>query len=199
MSNRLSRDQLWSLEDYAEHRDTFRREVIAHKKNRQFGLGEHMRFLFEDRKTIHYQIQEMLRAERIYEAESIEEELEAYNPLIPDGDNWKVTLMLEYPDEEEREQQLRALLEVENKVWVKIGDFDKVYAIADEDMERSTEEKTSSVHFLRFQLTAGMVASAHQDEPISIGCDHEQYPYQLELDGGQRHAIVADLDNLAVH
>lgn len=199
MSNQLTREHLWTLEDYAERRDDFRQEVITHKRDRQIALGEHVRFLFEDRITILYQIQEMLRVERIYETEGIQEELEAYNPLIPDGDNWKVTLMLEYADAQERQQRLKELLGIEHKVWVQIGDFDKVYAIADEDLERSTEEKTSSVHFLRFQLTAGMVAAAHQGESISLGCDHPAYQQQLALNEVQCRSLVADLENLAVH
>lgn len=168
----LTRSDLWSLEEYSEKRTAFRGEVIAHKKDRHVALNEHARLLFEDELTIRYQIQEMLRIEKIFEAAGIQEELDAYNPLIPDGSNWKATFLIEYEDVNERRQALAELIGVEDKIWMQVGDQDKVYAIADEDMDRENEEKTSSVHFLRFELNADMVAAAKSGAGILIGCDH---------------------------
>ena len=148
--NKLTRDDLFSLEKYAEVRPEFRARVMAHKKNRQLPVGPNATLYFEDQLTMHYQVQEMLRAERIFEAEGIQEELDAYNPLIPDGNNWKATFMVEFPDEEERKVQLQRLIGVERHVWAQVADFARVTPIADEDLERETEEKTSSVHFMRF-------------------------------------------------
>ena len=168
----LTRSDLWSLEEYSEKRKTFRSEVIAHKKNRHVALSEHARLMFEDALTIRYQIQEMLRIEKIFEAAGIQEELDAYNPLVPDGSNWKATFLLEYEDVDERRKALAKLIGVEDKVWIKVGDQDKVYAIADEDMDRENEEKTSSVHFLRFELNDDMVSAAKSGAGIVVGCDH---------------------------
>ena len=158
----LSRADLWTLEEYAERRPTFRQEVMAHKKNRQLALGENARLYFEDALTIKYQIQEMLRIEKVFEAAGINEELEAYNPLIPDGHNWKATFMVEYADPAERAQRLAQLIGIESKVWLQVDGCDRVYPIADEDLERANESKTSSVHFLRFELTQGMIAGGHR-------------------------------------
>ena len=149
----LSRADLWSLEEYAEVRPTFRQEVMSHKKSRQLPLGEHARLYFEDALTIKYQIQEMLRIEKVFEASGINEELESYNPLIPDGHNWKATFMVEYPDPQERATRLAELIGIEDKVWMQVEDCDRVYPIADEDISRENEVKTSSVHFLRFELS----------------------------------------------
>lgn len=168
----LTRDDLLPLETYARERNDFRQKVMAHKKNRQVQLGDHTRLLFEDRLTIHYQIQEMLRAEKIFEADGIADELAAYNPLIPDGDNWKATFLVEYPDVEERKVALAQLVNVEDRVWTQIEGCEKTWAIADEDMERSTADKTSSVHFLRFQLTPPMVAAVKGGAAIGFGIDH---------------------------
>ena len=176
--NKLRREDLMSLEQYAETRPEFRRQVMAHKKNRQVGLGPNARLYFEDRLTMQYQIQEMLRIEKIFEADGINEELEAYNPLIPDGSNWKATFMVEYEDEDERRAQLARLIGIERKVWVAIGDHEKVYPIANEDLERETEDKTSSVHFLRFELTASMVESVKRGASISMGVEHPVYTYE---------------------
>ena len=151
---KLKREDLWSLEKYAEKRAEFKKEVLAIKKDRQVALGENATLYFENEKTIRYQIQEMLRIEKVFEAEGIDDELEAYNPLIPDGSNLKATFMIEYGDAEERAKVLATLGGVENTVWVQVEGFDKVYAFANEDMERSTDEKTSAVHFMRFELTA---------------------------------------------
>lgn len=199
MSNKLTRDQLLSLEDYAAQRNVIRAKVMKHKQKRQIGLGENIRLSFEDRTTIRYQIQEMLRIERIFETAGIQEELDTYNPLIPDGDNWKVTLMIEYPDVEERQKRLQELVGIENRIWIQIGGCDKIYPIADEDLERSTDTKTSSVHFLRYQLAPPMLAAALNEETINIGCDHPHYYQQVLLSNEQRQSIVADLDSVELH
>jgi len=195
MSAKLTREDLWSLEQYAEKRKDFRAEVIEHKKSRQVAIGPNATLYFEDRMVMQYQVQEMLRIERIFEKEAIQEELDAYNPLIPDGSNWKVTFMLEFPDVEQRKLELAALIGVEKKVWVRIGDLDKVYPIANEDLERETEEKTSSVHFLRFELTGAMVEAAKTGVAISMGIDHPAYNYEVNpVAENIRQSLVADLD-----
>jgi hypothetical protein len=171
----LSRADLWSLEEYAEKRPAFRQEVMAHKKTRQVPLGEHARLYFEDALTIKYQIQEMLRIEKVFEAEGINEELESYNPLIPDGHNWKATFMIEYADPAERAQRLAELIGIEDKVWMQVEDCDRVHPIADEDISRENEVKTSSVHFLRFELTPVMMAALGHGAGIFAGVDHPAY------------------------
>ena len=192
---KLTRDDLYSLEKYAEVRKDFRARVLAHKKDRKVLIGPVATLYFEDRMTMHYQIQEMLRVERIFEAAGIQDELDAYNPLIPDGNNWKATFMIEVPDVDERRRVLAQLVGVEDRVWVKVGDAERVYAIADEDMERETEEKTSSVHFVRFELTAAMVAAAKHGAAISIGIDHPEYRHSVEpVDDAVRASLVGDLN-----
>jgi len=192
--DKLTRNDLYSLEQYAELRPEFRARVIAHKKDRNVQVGPVATIYFEDRQTIQYQIQEMLRVERIFKAAGIEEELEAYNPLIPDGSNWKATFMIEEPDVDRRRQLLSGLIRIEDRVWVSIDGHEPVYAIADEDLERDTEEKTSSVHFLRFELTPAMVESARQGAAISIGIDHENYTHRVAPVGDNiRAALLADL------
>jgi hypothetical protein len=176
--NKLGRQDLMSLEKYAEARPEFRRQVMAHKKNRQVALGPNARLYFEDRLTMQYQVQEMLRIEKIFEAEGIDEELEAYNPLIPDGTNWKATFMVEYADPEERRQQLARLIGIERSVWVCIGDHEKVHPIANEDLQRETEDKTSSVHFLRFELSAPMVESIKRGAGVTMGVSHPEYSFE---------------------
>lgn len=191
---RLSRSDLWSLEEYAEHRPAFRAAVMAHKKNRQLALGRNARLYFEDSLTIRYQIQEMLRIEKVFEASGIEEELEAYNPLIPDGDNWKATFMLEYDDPAERAEQLGKMIGIEDKVWLRIDGFDRVYAIADEDLERENDVKTSSVHFMRFQLNSSMITAAKSGAAITAGIDHPAYTVEaVALEPAVRESLVADL------
>jgi hypothetical protein len=195
MTAKLTREDLWSLEQYAEKRNEFRAQVMEHKKSRQVAIGPNATLYFEDRMVMQYQIQEMLRIERIFEKEAIQEELDAYNPLIPDGSNWKATFMLEFPDVEQRKQELAALLGVEKKVWVRVDDLDKVYPIANEDLERETEEKTSSVHFLRFELSPEMVAAAKSGASISMGIDHDAYSYTVDsVADNIRQSLVADLD-----
>jgi len=191
---RLQRSQLLSLEQYAEQRQSFRQRVIEHKKHRRVSLGPHLNLYFEDRLTIQYQVQEMLRIERIFEASGIEEELEAYNPLIPDGSNLKCTAMLEYQDVEERRKQLAALRGVENLVWIQVDGFGRVYAIANEDLERSNEEKTSAVHFMRFELEADMIAALRSGASLRMGVNHDLYRYQAEVTGAVREALLGDFD-----
>lgn len=189
----LSRDDLLSLEQYALQRNEFRAKVMEHKKNRQVQLGANATLYFEDRLTVQYQIQEMLRIEKIFEANGINEELEAYNPLIPDGANWKATFMVEYPDVEERKKMLAQLIGIERKVWVKVDDCDKVYPIANEDLERETDEKTSSVHFLRFEFTPEMISKAKSGADIAIGVEHPVYTKEINpLPENIRNALVQD-------
>lgn len=176
----ITRDSLMTLEAYARAREEFRARVMSHKKNRKVHLGENVTLIFEDELTIRYQIQEMLRAEKIFDGEGIQEELKAYVPLVPDGSNWKATMMIEYPDPEERAARLGELIGIEDKVWVRVNGLDPIYAIADEDLERETEEKTSSVHFLRFELDAEMTGSLHRGAALSMGIDHPAY--QAEVD-----------------
>jgi len=193
--NKLTRSDLYSLEQYAEQRADFRARVLAHKKNRQVRIGPSATLYFEDRQTIQYQVQEMLRVERIFEAAGIEEELAVYNPLIPDGSNLKATFMVEEPDAERRRVLLAELVGVEGRVWVCVDGHAPVYAIADEDLDRSTPEKTSSVHFLRFELTAAMAADLKQGAALSMGIDHARYTHQLEpVSEPVRAALAADLD-----
>lgn len=192
---KLTRNDLYSLEQYSGKRSEFRDRVMAHKKNRRVPLGPHATLYFEDRLTIQYQVQEMLRAERLFDAAGINEELEVYNPLIPDGRNWKATFMLEYDDVNERRGALEKLIGIEDRVWVKIAGHAPVYAIADEDLERETEEKTSAVHFLRFELTPQMAAAAQERAAIGMGIDLPAYQYALEpLPENIRAALVKDLD-----
>ena len=191
----LKRDDLYSLEEYAEARNQFRAQVLEHKKNRKVAVGANATLYFEDRLTIQYQIQEMLRVERIFEKEGIEEELAAYNPLIPEGSNLKATFMLEYEDAAERRRQLARLIGVENRVWVRVGDGARSYAIADEHREREDGEKTSSIHFLRFELQAEDVARAKSGADIAVGIDHENYRKSVDpLPKLVRDALAADLD-----
>jgi hypothetical protein len=184
-----------SLEAYAKARTEFRRHVMAHKAPRRVALGEHLSLIFEDRLTIQYQVQEMLRAERIFEEQGIREELEAYNPLIPDGSNWKATMMLEYPDEAERRTRLQELIGIQDRVWVRVAGHAPVHAIADEDLEREDAEKTSSVHFLRFELDPAMIASLRNGAALALGVDHEHYVAALDPVAAEtRAALIADLD-----
>lgn len=192
--NKLTRADLMSLEQYSVERKAFREKVIAHKANRKVHIGPNATLYFEDRLTMQYQIQEMLRIEKIFEAAGIEEELEAYNPLIPDGSNWKATFMVEFPDVEERKQWLSRLIGIEKKTWVQVAGFDKVYPVANEDLERETEEKTSSVHFLRFELTPDMVVAARDRSELHMGIDHPHYTYEVEISEAVRDSLAADLD-----
>ncbi|HEY9098509.1 MAG TPA: DUF3501 family protein [Thiobacillus sp.] len=190
----ITRDSLMSLEAYAKVRDQWRAEIMAHKKDRMVELGDHVTLIFEDEKTMRYQIQEMLRAERTYEDAGIQDELDAYNPLVPDGTNWKATMMIQYPDADERKVALEKLKGIEDRVWVQVADQPKAYAIADEDLPRSNEEKTSAVHFLRFELDATSIAAAKSGSPIRLGIDHEAYTVEsMTPPDNIRVAMVVDL------
>jgi len=190
----ISRNSLMSLEEYATRRKEFRARVMAHKHNRKVHLGEHVTLLFEDELTVRYQIQEMLRAERIFEEEGIVDELDAYNPLVPDGSNWKATMLIEYPDESERKNALARLIDIEDKVWIRVNGQPKVFAIADEDLERETTEKTSSVHFLRFELTAQMKDALKHGQPLCMGIVHANYQVTVEnAPEAVRQSLINDL------
>jgi len=184
---------LMTLEAYARERPQFRAKVMAHKKNRTVSLGDHMTLAFEDELTIRYQVQEMLRVERIFEAQGIEDELAAYNPLIPDGRNLKATMMLEFPDPDERRKWLAGLIGVEDKIWIEVAGYERVWAIADEDLERENEQKTSSVHFLRFELTDDMAQALRRGAGLAIGVDHPRYTAKLEAPPAVRDALARDL------
>jgi hypothetical protein len=194
--NKLTRNDLYSLEKYAEVRPRFRSQVMAHKKNRQVAIGPNATLYFEDRLTMQYQVQEMLRIERIFEAGGINDELEAYNPLIPDGSNWKATFMVEFPDVDERREALKRLKGIETRVWARVAGYEPVRPYADEDLEREDEDKTSSVHFLRFELTPEMVKAVKQGAAIAMGIDHPAYSHQLDpLPQAVRDSLAQDLSN----
>lgn len=171
----ITRDSLLSLEAYARQRNDFRKRVIAHKKNRSVQIGRNITLIFEDELTVRYQIQEMLRIERTFEEAGIADELDAYSPLVPDGSNWKATMMIEYPDPEERQQRLARLIGIEDQVWVQVAGQPKVFAVADEDLDRENDVKTSSVHFLRFELSDPMKQALREGGDISVGVDHSEY------------------------
>ena len=193
--DKLSRDSLMTLEAYHKARKEFRAQVLAHKKPRTIRLGEHVTLIFEDALTIRYQVQEMLRVEKIFEEEGIQDELDAYNPLIPDGRNFKATMLIEYEDVEERKVALGLLRGIEDRTWVRVEGLPKVFAIADEDLDRETEEKTSSVHFLRFELTPEMADGLKYGMSLAIGIDHPHYTVALDpVSPESRAALVKDLD-----
>jgi hypothetical protein len=190
----ITRDSLWTLEHYSRIRNQFRQEIIAHKKVRQVPLGEHITLFFEDEKTIRYQIQEMLRIEKTFEEQGILDELDAYNPLIPDGRNFKCTMMIEYPDPVIRKVELGKLKGVEDRVYIQVEGREKVYAIADEDLERENDEKTSSVHFMRFELDDDMAEALKYGVSLAMGVDHPNYQVRLDpVSAETRAALVKDL------
>lgn len=194
---KLQRGDLYSLEKYAEARSEFRRKVMEHKKRRTLPIGPNATLYFEDRLTMQYQVQEMLRVERIFEAAGIEEELAAYNPLIPDGSNWKATYMVEFSDIEERRKALARFVGIEAKTWLRVAGHDKIYPFADEDMERASEEKTSSVHFLRFELTPAMIRDLKSGAGLAAGSDHPEYRHTLDpVPDALRESLLQDLDPL---
>jgi len=194
--HRITRDSLMTLEAYSRARSEFRARVMAHKKNRMLHLGEHITLIFEDELTIRYQIQEMLRVERVFEEAGIQDELDAYNPLVPDGSNWKATMMIEYADPEERQRMLARLIGIEDRVWVQIEGAARVYAIADEDLERENSEKTSSVHFLRFELESSMVQALKKGAGLAAGVDHPAYAATVaRLDPAVRDSLMRDLES----
>lgn len=191
---KITRDSLMTLETYAKARPEFRKRVIEHKKLRTLALGEHVTLIFEDELTIRYQIQEMLRIEKIFEEDGILHELESYTPLVPDGSNFKATMMIEYDDPVERKKALSKLIGVEDRVWVQVEGSPKVYAVADEDLERENDEKTSSVHFLRFELSKDMCEALKYGVTLSVGIDHENYRVAISpVPATSRNALVADL------
>ena len=172
---KLNKSDLFSLEEYSINRDSFRKKVLEEKQHRKVYIGEHVVLLFENKNTIQYQIQEMLRIEKIFDAEGIQEELDAYNPLIPDGSNLKAVMLIEYPNVEERKEKLKILKGIEKKIWIKVGSHNKVFAIADEDLEREDETKTSAVHYLRYEFSASMINDWKNDSSVVMGIDHENY------------------------
>jgi hypothetical protein len=193
-SPKIERSSLLSLEAYARQRNEFRARVIAHKRNRKVELGGHVALAFEDELTIRYQIQEMLRIERVFEEDGIRSELEAYNPLVPDGRNFKATMMIEYPDPAERKHMLARLKGIEDRVWIRVEGVERIYAVADEDLERENEEKTSAVHFLRFELSEPMAQALKRGAPLAIGVDHPEYRAEIPaVPPDVRNALVADL------
>jgi hypothetical protein len=191
---KLKRSDLYSLENYATVRNEFRAEVMAHKKNRQLQLGENLRLLFEDRLTMQYQVQEMLRIEKIFEADGIEEELGAYNPLIPDGTNLKAVMMIEFSDIEERKQALAKLIGIERNIWLQVEGFDKVYPVSNEDLDRETEEKTSSVHFMRFEFAPEMIAALKAGTSLLAGVEHPEYQHEMKVEENIRQSLLNDFD-----
>ncbi len=192
--HRLAVVDLLSLEQYARQRVEFRARVLAHKKARQLQVGPNTMWLFEDRLTVQYQVQEMLRTERIFEPQGIEDELDAYNPLIPDGRNWKVTLLVEFADEQVRRVRLTQLRGIEDRCWVQVGGFDRVFAIADEDLDRENDEKTSAVHFLRFELSDAMVRALRGGAALAVGVDHSSYSHVVDpVSEATRAALLKDL------
>jgi hypothetical protein len=192
---KITRDSLMTLEAYARARNDFRSRVIEHKKTRTLPLGANVTLIFEDELTMRYQVQEMLRVEKIFEEAGIQDEIDAYNPMIPDGGNWKATMMIEYPDVEERQRMLAKLVGIEDRVWVRVAGFAPVHAIADEDLDRSTDEKTSAVHFLRFELDANMRQALKAGAAVAAGVDHAQY--RATVDPLPPAAIAALLQDLS--
>jgi len=190
---RIDRASLMTLETYARERPQFRAKVIAHKKHRTVHLGEHVTLVFEDELTIRYQVQEMLRIERIFEEEGIREELAAYNPLVPDGRNLKATMMIEYPDPGERAKRLADLIGIEDKVWLRVAGHERVWAIADEDLDRENGQKTSAVHFLRFELDEAAAQALKKGAGLAFGIDHPRYSATVEAPSAVRDSLVRDL------
>tara|TARA_B110000495_G_scaffold182110_1_gene177371 strand:- start:939 stop:1523 length:585 start_codon:yes stop_codon:yes gene_type:complete len=191
---KLTREDLLSLEEYAEQRLAFRDTVMTHKKDRRLDLGTNATLYFEDRLTMQYQVQEMLRIEKIFEANGINEELEAYNPLIPDGSNWKATFMIEFPEAEERQEMLGQLVGIENRVYVQVADFDRLFAVADEDLDRSDDHKTSAVHFMRFEFPPEQSAALKSGASLIAGIDHENYTVEVQpVNDAVRVSLLNDL------
>jgi hypothetical protein len=190
---RLARADLMSLEQYSATRKEFRARVLDHKRNRLIAIGPNVTWAFEDRLTIQYQVQEMLRVERIFESAGIQDELDSYNPLIPDGSNWKVTFLIEFPEPQERKQRLAAMKGIEDRCWVQVEGLERSFAIADEDLERENDEKTSSVHFLRFELSPAMVAKVKAGAAVTLGIDHPSYNHEVQLAPAQRDSLAKDL------
>ena len=190
----LSKKDLFSLEKYSEIRNEFRAKVMKHKENRRLAFNDHAVLYFEDALTMQYQVQEMLRIERIFESEGIQQELDVYNTLIPEGSNWKATFMIEYTDVQERKAALAKLIGIERSIWVNVEESEKVYAIANEDMDRETEDKTSAVHFMRFELTKDMITNIKVGLPIVFGIDHDFYKTEIIVSPKVQRALIIDLN-----
>ena len=193
ITGHITPESLMSLEAYSKYRKQHKADVMAHRKLRSVGLGEHIRLQFESEMTIRYQIQEMLRIEKIFEQDGILQEIEVYAPLVPDGSNWKATMLIEYPDENERRRELARLMGVEDRMFVEVEGMARVYAIADEDLERENDEKTSAVHFVRFELSAAMVAAVKAGAGVKLGCDHTHYPAHTTMSPETLASLAADL------
>jgi hypothetical protein len=193
LTGRITRDSLMTLEAYSKYRKAHKAEVIAHRKLRSVQLGEHITLQFESELTIRYQIQEMLRIEKIFEEEGIEQEIEAYAPLMPDGTNWKATMMIEYPDVNERKRELARLIGIEDRMFVEVEGSERVYAIADEDLDRENDEKTSAVHFVRFEFTPEMIAAIKAGADVKLGCDHRNYPAHVTIAPETLASLAGDL------
>ena len=189
----ITRDSLMTLEAYARHRKAHKADIIAHRRRRSVALGEHMTLQFEDEQTIRYQIQEMLRVEKIFEEEGLQAEIDAYAPLVPDGSNWKATMLIEYPDPHERKRELARLIGVEDRLFVEVEGHPRVDAIADEDLDRETEEKTSSVHFVRFEFTPAAREAVRAGASVKLGCDHTNYPAHLTIAPETLALLAGDL------
>jgi hypothetical protein len=193
LTGKITRDSLMTLEAYSKYRKEHKAQVIAHRKLRSVGLGEHITLQFESETSIRYQIQEMLRIEKIFEEEGIEQEIEAYAPLMPDGSNWKATMLIEYPDENERRRELARLIGVEDRMFVEVEGHERVYAIADEDLDRENDEKTSAVHFVRFELTPPMCAAVKAGASVKLGCDHRNYPAHMTIPPETLASLAGDI------
>src|SRR5512133_2022885 len=193
LTGKITRDSLMTLEAYSKYRKAHKADVIAHRKSRSVGLGDHVTLQFESEMTIRYQIQEMLRIEKIFEEEGIDQEIAAYAPLMPDGSNWKATMMIEYPDVNERKRELARLIGVEDRMFVEVEGQQRVYAIADEDLDRENDEKTSAVHFLRFEFTPAAVAAIKAGAGVKLGCDHRNYPAHVAIPAETLAALAGDL------
>jgi hypothetical protein len=193
LTGKITRDSLMTLEAYSRYRKERKSEVIAHRKLRSVPLGDHINLQFESELTIRYQIQEMLRIEKIFEEEGIEQEIEAYAPLVPDGSNWKATMLIEYPDVNERKRELARLIGVEDRMFVEVEGHERIYAIADEDLDRENDEKTSAVHFVRFEFTPGMAAAIKAGASVKIGCDHRNYPAHMTIAAETLASLAGDL------
>jgi len=192
-TGKITRDSLMTLEAYSKWRKAHKPEIIAHRKLRSVQLGEHINLQFESELTMRYQIQEMLRVEKIFEEEGIEQEIEAYAPLVPDGSNWKATMLLEYTDVNERKRELARLIGVEDRMFVEVEGYPRVYAIADEDLDRENDEKTSAVHFVRFELTPAMCAAVKAGAAVKLGCDHTHYPAHTQIAAETLASLAGDL------
>lgn len=193
LTGNITPDNLMGLEAYSKYRKAHKPEIIAHRKLRSVHLGDHVTLQFESEKTIRYQIQEMLRIEKVFEEEGILQEIEAYAPLVPDGSNWKATMLIEYPDENERKRELARLIGVEHRMFVEVEGHARVKGIADEDLERSNEEKTSAVHFMRFELTPAMAAALKAGASAKLGCDHTNYPAHTTIGAETLASLAGDL------